>query len=79
MEGVERKEEKRPLSSPPSGCKVKVKLYKHLLNVIERECMDGLSDVVLKITITPMEKTGQTVEAEGTGAECLALKVCKTP
>lgn len=49
---VERKQQNRP----PSGGKVKVKLHKHLLDDIECECTDGLSDAVLKTTITPLEK-----------------------
>lgn len=62
------------------GCKAKVKLYKHLLNIIGCECTDGLSDAVLKITITPPRGAGQTVEeVEGVGTECLAFKVCQTP
>lgn len=64
---------------PPSGCKVKVKLYKHLLSVIECECADGLSDAVLTIRIAPLEKRGRQWRWRAAGAECLALKVCQTP
>lgn len=47
-------------TAPPSDGKAKVKLYKHLVNIIEFECTDGLLDAVLKITIAPPpEKQGR--------------------